>query len=304
EVRYQVRGHIGYDKPMTNLGSLLPLMSAVKQKDGADPNIYYHAFIDIGCPVVGCGSYGVAGIALVAGSGENAGNSRVAASVFWTSKSGSISRTTDTFVHEVGHNQGLAHVACAGLEAASPDPNYPYEGGKIGEWGFGIRNFTIHNPSSSHDYMTYCGNSWGSDWTFLKTYNRIRTLTSWDFGAAQQASPESEEWVMGEELVIGALYPDGSEEWFTLAGGIDVEDIAPSETLAFELGGQEFEQPTVIQTLSDGETKWVIAPLPEGAELAAVDQITHRRDGVVRRVITQDEIVKDLVGGTDILSPF
>ncbi|MFO7566012.1 MAG: hypothetical protein R6X02_25435, partial [Enhygromyxa sp.] len=63
EVRYQVRGHIGYDKPMTNLGSLLPLMSAVKQKDGADPNIYYHAFIDIGCPVVGCGSYGVAGIA-------------------------------------------------------------------------------------------------------------------------------------------------------------------------------------------------------------------------------------------------
>jgi hypothetical protein len=304
EVRYQVRGHIGYDKPMTNLGSLLPLLSAVKSKDKADPNVYYHGFIDIGCPVVGCGSFGVAGIALMAGDKQNASNSRVAATVFWASKSGSISRTVGTFVHEVGHNQGLAHVACAGLEAAYPDPNYPYEGGKIGEWGFGIRSFSLHNPASSHDYMSYCGNSWGSDWTYLKAYNRIRTLTSWDFGGSEMNAAGSDEWVMGEQLVVGALYPDGTEEWFTLPGAIDVEEIAANETLAVALGGQEFEQPTVVHTLSDGQTQWVVAPLPEGIDIAAVDQVTHLRGGELRRVITRDEIAKDLVGGTEILSPF
>lgn len=304
EIKHQVRHHIVYDKPMTNLGALLPMLASLKHQDKTDPNIYYHAFIDIGCPVVGCGNFGVAGIALMAGSKQNASGQRVAASVFWASKTGNISRTAGTFVHEVGHNQGLAHVACAGTEAASPDPNYPHAGGKIGEWGFGIRNFTIHNPTSAHDYMSYCGNSWGSDWTFLKTYERIRTLTTWDQkGAELGSAPGSDEWVMGEQLVVGALYPDGTEEWFSLPGAIDVEEIAPSETLALQLGGQEFEQPTVIHTLSDGETKWVVAPLPEGVDIAAVDQVTHLRDGEVRRVIPGQAIAKDFVAGTEILRP-
>jgi hypothetical protein len=300
EIIYQVRGHIGYDQPMVNLGALLPLMAAVKSKDGADPNVYYHAFIDIGCPVVGCGNYGVAGIAQMAGSGQNASLSRVAASVFWLDNNGGVERTADTFVHELGHNQGLAHVACPGVDAAGPDPSYPYKNGKIGEWGFGIRSFTLHNPTAAHDYMSYCGNSWGSDWTFLKTYERIRTLTSWDMGADMGESPDDSEWVMGEQLVIGALYPDGTEQWFTLPGGIDVEEIVADETLAFGVDGQEIEQPIVIRTLSDGQTRWVVAPLPEGTQIGAVDQVTHLRHGEVRRVVPGHEIVKDLVGGTEI----
>jgi hypothetical protein len=300
EIQYQVRGHIGYDDTMVNLGALLPLMSAVKAKDGGDPNLYYHAFIDIGCPVVGCGNYGVAGIAQMAGPSQNASLSRVAASVFWRDNYGTVVRTADTFVHEVGHNQGLAHVACPGVNAAGPDPNYPYDDGKIGQWGFGIRSFSLHNPTASHDYMSYCGNAWGSDWTFNKTYERIRTLTSWDLGAAEGKAPEDSEWTMGEELVIGALYPDGTEQWFTLPGGIDVEEIVPDELLAFEIDGQEFEQPTVLRTLSDGETQWVVAPLPEGTDIGAVEQVKHVRRGEVRRVIPRAEIVTDLVGGTEV----
>jgi hypothetical protein len=300
EIQYQIRGHIGYDEPMVNLGALLPLMSAVKAKDGADPNIYYHAFIDIGCPVVGCGNFGVAGIAQLAGSSKNASLARVAASVFWRDNAGTIERTADTFVHEVGHNQGLAHVACPGVNAAGPDPNYPYENGKIGQWGFGIRSYSLHNPTASHDYMTYCGNAWGSDWTFLKTYERIRTLTSWDFGAAEGESPEESEWTMGEQLVIGALYPDGTEQWFTLPGGIDVEEIVPDETLTFAVDGQEFEQPTVLRTLSDGETQWVVAPLPDGTDIGAVDEVRHLRRGDLRRVVPRAEIVRDLVAGTEL----
>lgn len=300
EIQYQVRGRIGFDEPMVNLGSLLPLMAAVKSKDGADPNIYYHAFIDIGCPVVGCGNYGVAGIAQMAGSGQNASLARVAASVWWADKNGKVARTADTFVHEIGHNQGLAHVACPGVNAAGPDPNYPYENGKIGEWGFGIRSFSLHNPTATHDYMSYCGNSWGSDWTFAKTYERIRTLTSWDMGADMGEAPDDSEWVMGEQLLIGAMYPDGTEQWFTLPGGIDVEEIVPEETMTFDIDGQAIEQPTVIRTLSDGETQWVVAPLPEGTNIEAVDQVTHLRRGEVRRVVPRAEITRDLVGGTDL----
>ncbi len=305
EIIYQVRGAVEYDEPMENLGSLLPLMAALKQHDGVDPNIYYHAFIDIGCPVVGCGSSGVAGIAVVAGSTQNAGTTRVGASVFWTSQTDNIEMTTGTFVHEIGHNQGLAHVACPGVDAASPDPGYPYDKGMIGEWGFGIRSLTLHSPTSSHDYMTYCGNTWGSDWTYLKTYERIRTLTSWDFadagheaGAGDEAGLD--EWVMGEELVVGALYPDGTEQWFALDGAIEVEEIAGGETLAFELDGRSIEQPVVLRTLSDGETQWVIAPLPEGRHIDEVERLEHRRGGEVRRVLTRDDIEVDLVAGTDI----
>jgi hypothetical protein len=302
DIIYKVRGPVGYDKPMTNLADLLPLMAAAKQNDGAGPNVYYHAFIDVGCPVVGCGNIGVAGIAAVAGAAQNASLTRVGASVFWASQTGNIGITVDTFVHELGHNQGLGHVACPGVQAAGPDPSYPHANGTIGEWGFGIRSFTLHNPTASHDYMSYCGNTWGSDWTFLKTYNRIQALTSWDHGnaGANGSGAGEEEWTMGEELVIGALYPDGTERWFTLPGGIDVEQITPSDAVGFELDGAMIDQPAVVQTLSDGETQWVIAPLPEGRTIGEVERVEHIHDGEVRRVIPRAEIVRDILGADSI----
>src|SRR5690606_24974838 len=85
-----------------------------------------------------------------------------------------------TFVHEIGHNQGFSHIACPNANAAGPDPTYPYADGKIGVYGFGIRDFHIYTPGSAHDYMSYCGNSWVSDWTWNKAFTRIQTLSSWD----------------------------------------------------------------------------------------------------------------------------
>ena len=285
EVVYQIRGQIEYDKPLDNLGSLLPLMAAVKQADGADANVYYHAFIDIGCPVVGCGAMGVAGIANLAGDSQAASLTRVGASVWWRSpNTGTIAQTIGTFVHEVGHNQGLAHVACPGVQAAGPDPAYPYADGKIGQWGFGIRSFTLHNPTSSHDYMSYCGNTWGSDWTYAKAYARIQTLTQWDLGdASEGAEPEP--------LLVGALYPDGAEEWFVLPGEFELESLVPDEQLVFVRDGVRVEQPATIVRLSDGATRWVIGPMPAATTLAELDHVEHRHAGAVRRVIPREAIV-------------
>jgi hypothetical protein len=290
DVFYQVRGEIPYNAEMNNLGSLLPMMSSLKNNDGAGPNIYYHALIDIGCPVVGCGSAGVAGIAQLTGDSKGHSLNRVAATVFYESANSGIRSTAGTFVHEVGHNQGLAHVECPGGNAAGPDPSYPYDGGKIGEWGFAIRSIKLHNPTASHDYMSYCGNTWGSDWTFYKTYNRIRTLTSWDYEGAP-AGDGGHAGLLGSELVIGALYPDGSEEWFRLDGSIDLEELMPGEALGFEVDGQVIDQPAVVRTLSDGLTQWVVAPLPEGVSLEQVDRIEHVRGGEIRRALPASDVV-------------
>ena len=275
EVIYQVRSQaVPYTQTLNQLGSLLPIMAQTKQQDGADANVYYHAMITTGCFIEGCASSGTVGIANLPGDSKNDSLMRVAASILFE-----VESTADTFVHEVGHNQGLSHVFCPDGNSAGNDPAYPYPDGQIGNWGFGIREFSLHNPTASHDYMTYCGNTWPSDWTFNKTFNRIRTLTSWDFGAP---APDDEGW-MGENILVGALYPDGSEEWFTLAGGIDLEEIRPNESLEFQLDGETVPMPAVVRTLSDDQTQWVYAPLPT-RQFGDIAAITHVRDGQRRAI--------------------
>lgn len=74
----------------------------------------------------------------------------------------------DTFAHELGHNMGLRHAPCGG--AGSPDPDFPYDGGSIGVFGYETRGGTtrIADPSEYADLMTYCDPSWISDYHFLK----------------------------------------------------------------------------------------------------------------------------------------
>jgi len=75
-----------------------------------------------------------------------------------------------TLAHEVGHNLSLRHAPCGG--AGSPDPNYPYEGGDIGVWGYDFRGRvglgTVVPPSDYKDVMGYCKPKWISDYHFTK----------------------------------------------------------------------------------------------------------------------------------------
>jgi len=281
EVQYQVHSEIQYTQVMNQLGSLLPIMATLRDQEGADPNIYYHALIDIDCLVAGCGSSGTAGIAFRATDQPSDSLSRVAATIYYDLES-----SAETFVHELGHNQGFAHVECPNADAAGPDPTYPYTDGKIGNWGFGIRSYGLHNPTAGYDYMTYCGNTWASDWTFNKAYKRIKTLTAWDFGGPTQAGSE----LIGEQRLVGALYGDGSEEWFMLSGGIDIDTLSPGEGVEFEVDGERIQRPASVRTASDGVTQWVIAPLPEGVAIDRVDALTHLRNGEARRSFGRDEV--------------
>ncbi|MCY3600034.1 MAG: M66 family metalloprotease [Gemmatimonadetes bacterium] len=74
----------------------------------------------------------------------------------------------DTFAHELGHNMGLRHAPC-GL-ALNPDPDFPYEDGSIGVFGYETRrgDTRMVDPAEYWDLMTYCDPSWISDYHFVK----------------------------------------------------------------------------------------------------------------------------------------
>jgi len=286
-----------YDQQLTNLGALLGPTRALKIQDGADSNVYYHALVDVGGPSVNM----VAGIANLANASMSDGDRRVAATVYYKHYDPGDEETGEepqtfpptgsarTFVHEVGHNQGLSHVYCPGGDAAGPDPSYPYEDGKIGVHGFGIRDFHMYTPNAAHDYMSYCGNSWVSDWTWNKTFNRIQTLTAWDFGASPAPSPTS-------PVLVGTLYPDGGEDWWVFDAPAPGSGSG-AQGLEFWRGGALVGQAdAAVELLSDGQTVVVSAPLPQ-ARFDELDAIV-RVDASGRHDVELDRV--ELGHGVDV----
>jgi hypothetical protein len=254
-----------------------------KLQDGAAPNVYYHALVDVNGPSVSM----VGGIAMLTGPTQEEGPDRVAATVFHkhvsmpdpedenqTPTVYPPSNSARTLVHEIGHNQGFSHVACPNADAAGPDPTYPYEDGKIGVHGFGIRDFHIYTPGAAHDYMTYCGNSWVSDWTWNKAFARIQLLTSWEgAGSPLPSTP----------VLVGVLSADGSEEWSISTGVATVNADLGNERIEYSRGGAIAASVAAnVKVLSDDATVMVTAPLP--IPLAELDAIEWFHAGERRAV--------------------
>jgi hypothetical protein len=263
EIIYAIHEPVAYDGQLIDLANLLPVIAELRSSENADPNVYYHAFIDVG----GSSIAGLFGISYIANDNEDDANSRVSATVLW---SPNPTLAAETFTHETGHAQGLAHVECPTVAAAEPDSTYPHAEGRIGNWGFGIRELMMHDPEDAYDYMSYCEPSWVSDWTWNKVAQRVQTLTAWDFeGASNQAQPS-------EQLLVVAVYADGRRQWWTMPGSIDPERISELDRIEFELqSGEVIESHADVATLSDGRTRWVKAPLPNRArsELAAIRHV-------------------------------
>jgi hypothetical protein len=276
ELIWSVHEPVLWELPMDNLGAVLGPLAALRDNELAFPNIYYHALF----PVPSGGVAGVAGVASVPGDGKGEGGGRVSVSALGNNPGG----TAGTVVHEVGHNEGLQHVFCPFAQAASPDPSYPYENGLLGTWGFGIISFNLYAPDNHYDYMSYCGPSWVSRWSWTKTFGRIRTLTSWNYESPEAGGLDFAKGPAGyaeKPLLTGSINGDGSEFWWTSHGTLPSNADPYGEDydhyLELRADGELVETlPAVVRYTNDYSTAWVIAELPE--ELAALEGI----DEIVR----------------------
>ncbi|PRP97424.1 hypothetical protein ENSA5_34160 [Enhygromyxa salina] len=232
---------IQWTEELTSLAQLWQPLRDQREADAAPPNTYYYALVDA-CTN---GIDGAGGIAPGLATDTKAAAFERVSSGLWL---GGDDYSYETMVHELGHNHGRAHVFCSGGDAAGVDPSYPYDDGITGVWGFGIRLFRFHSPTGTYDFMTYCNPTWISDWGWSKAYNRIRTLTSWDYeGAVPNDDPVG-------EVLVGLLFKDGTEEWSTTTGAREPEFFSSGESVSFDYGDAVIDSPTNVQILDDGTT--------------------------------------------------
>ncbi|MDE2763297.1 MAG: hypothetical protein OXK74_11015 [Gemmatimonadota bacterium] len=99
--------------------------------------------------------------------GQMSGRVTGASGVAYLSHKSSFSIPNNRVIaHELGHNQSLRHAPCGG--AAGPDPNFPQDNGKIGNWGYDFRRERLMDPGRFYDMMSYCGPWWISGFFFAK----------------------------------------------------------------------------------------------------------------------------------------
>ena len=92
----------------------------------------------------------------------------------------------NVIAHELGHNLSLDH--SPGCDAGGPDPDYPYEDGSIGVWGYDFLNETLVSAGTS-DLMTYCRPQWISDYSFAKALGHRSRSESPRLAAAYSSTP-------------------------------------------------------------------------------------------------------------------
>ena len=78
----------------------------------------------------------------------------------------------------LGHAHGRPHSPCGppGNTPADIDPDYPYDDGTVGVWGYDITSGDLHDPDEATDFMGYCENAWVSDFTYQALHRRGRNV--------------------------------------------------------------------------------------------------------------------------------
>lgn len=174
--------------------ALLGALSDYRVQSAAQTDEFYFGIFDpTSDPGSFCGGGCVAGLGYV--GDPSAEYTRAAIGLGY---GGDIS--TNTAVHEVGHNHGRPHSPCGG--AAGPDPGFPYAGGSIGAWGMVPGSHQLLDPGQYKDLMGYCSPEWISDYV----YESILSFKHAMQGAAIVYPPESLNQVY-DRVRIG---PDGA----------------------------------------------------------------------------------------------
>jgi hypothetical protein len=250
---------------VTTLSQINNALVGLRFNDFAEPNEYYYGLID----ACSGGVDGAAGLAPgLPGPIKGAGDLRVSSGV-WTG----INSSRETFVHELGHNQGRPHSPCGGPDGA--DPNYPHDNAVIGVWGFDILTGAWKSPTT-RDYMSYCGPTWVSDWTWGFVHEQVRQLTSWDYagGSARDGLDDM------PEILHGWVHPSGLEGWWTSPGELPEELLTTAESVAFyDDDGQLIDElPAASWVLEDGKTRYFMSEVPDSDLELVADIVRVSKD--------------------------
>jgi hypothetical protein len=179
--------------------------------------------------------------------------------------------SAQTLAHELGHQHGRLHSPCN----VEGDPNYPYQKGKIGSWGFDSTADRIIDPVAFSDIMGYCNPTWVSDFTYQGLLEHLALLKS---QPTTQALRVEQQWNV---LLVSA---NGQVKWGHPIISVEAPMGAAEVAQVFDENGQMVARPTVYRTkIADSGTSmvWVPAARDGWAIVAVTGAFTHRFDAPV-----------------------
>ncbi len=155
-----------------NWPNMLDSIRARRQSDRPASDVYYYGFVKPRATLREyCQQSCTTGIGYVPqGAASQQASQRAALGIGF-----SDGPSTETMAHEVGHNHGRLHTDCGGPD--QPDPNYPYQRGQVGVYGYDSRTRSLIPPTRT-DIMGYCQNKWFSDYTYQALLTRVRAVNS------------------------------------------------------------------------------------------------------------------------------
>src|SRR5690606_21244942 len=136
----------------TGWNGLLDAIADLRNSDNAPFNNYYYGIFSPSSSAQNyCSGGCVAGLGFLGGPGDAWSHSAIGLGF-----SGDMA--AETAVHELGNNHGREHAPCGGVSGA--DGSYPYDGAKIGSWGYNILTAELYEPNGHVDMMSYCNPAW------------------------------------------------------------------------------------------------------------------------------------------------
>lgn len=171
-VEVTVREPLKWSTPVKSNGpgwdELLTGIMQLRRADKAERDVYYVGVftpkpsIDQFCNQGGC----ILGVA-PGNADERDVNQRVALVLGYKSRGAG-----STLAQELAHAMGRLHAPCGVTQ--SVDDEFPYGSGGIGVWGYDILKKELVDPGNRYrDFMSYCGPTWTSDYTYKGIYERM-----------------------------------------------------------------------------------------------------------------------------------
>lgn len=160
---------------VSDWSGMLDQVRAKRTSDKPANDIYYFGLLKPAADLrTYCRSSCVTGIGFVVDTptGTSASSYRAAMGIGFGDKA-----STETMIHEIGHNHGRNHVNCTTAGTITGiDNNYPYSTKTTGVWGYDSRTQTLLDPAKYVDMMSYCTPVWISDYNYNALVVRVAAV--------------------------------------------------------------------------------------------------------------------------------